>query len=158
MKKTLLLFVSLACKFSIAQSLAPQVISTSGTSFNDGVSQLDWTLGEPAAQTFDNGSNLLTQGFEQPQLTVTAVNAPAADFELSIFPNPAVDYLQLHFGQLKDAVTVELYTTDGKLLFSRQYSESDMKIAMNEYAAGTYLLAVKNKRSVTKSYRIIKSH
>src|ERR1044072_8683354 len=64
MKKTLLLLTCLATTYVNAQSLAPQVISSAGTSFTDGVSQLDWTLGETVTQTFTDGTTILSQGFE----------------------------------------------------------------------------------------------
>ena len=160
MKK--LLFFLTACfttGFTIAQSLAPQVISTSGTSFSNASGQLDWTIGEPITATLNASGNELTQGFHQPNLVITAVDDLAADYSVSVYPNPTVDYVTLQFHNLKENLSIELYTADGKLLESKQAgSITDLQINMSNYAAGAYFLAIKTSNSATKNYKIIKSH
>src|ERR1700749_2193301 len=156
MKKPLLfLTVCLTAKFGSAQSLAPQVISTSGTSFNNGSSQLDWTIGEPVTATLNNGSNELTQGFHQSYLVITSVKDPIADYTVNVFPNPAIDNVNLQFDNLKESVTVSLYTAEGKLLDTRQViNASGLQLPMSNYSNGTYLLSVKDKNAAEKTYRI----
>lgn len=157
MKKLLLLFVAISVKTAIAQSVSPDVIATSGTSFNDGTSQLDWTLGEPVTATFIVGSDLLTQGFHQPNLLATSMNNVETNYSLLVFPNPTIDNIQLQFQNLKEAVTVELVSTDGKQLQSKEISSvGELQIDMSKYAAGTYLLSVKDSHSKVKTYQIIK--
>ncbi|MCB0792095.1 MAG: hemagglutinin protein [Flavobacteriales bacterium] len=48
-----------------AQSLSPTVIAAAGGSGTTGGVTLDWTVGEVAVATLDNGTNILTQGFHQ---------------------------------------------------------------------------------------------
>ncbi|MCW3084749.1 MAG: hypothetical protein JWP12_2115 [Bacteroidetes bacterium] len=142
-----------------SQSVAPQVISTSGTSFSNASGQLDWTIGEPVTSALSASGNQLTQGFHQPNLVITAVNDLAADYSVNVYPNPTVDYVTLHFNNLKETLTIELYTTDGKLLESKQVNTlTDLQLSMADYAAGTYLLALRTTNSATKNYKIIKSH
>jgi hypothetical protein len=141
----------------MAQSVSPDIIATSGTSFNDGTSQLDWTLGEPVTSTFISGSNMLTQGFHQPNLLITSVNDIDVDFSVNVFPNPAIDQVQLKFENLKDAVTIDLLTAEGKLLQSQNIKTAgDVMFDVSTYSTGTYLLSVKDNHSKIKTYKIIK--
>ncbi len=57
--------------FSIfAQSIEREVVASSGDYYEGANISLSWTLGEIATETYDNGSNILTQGFQQPDITV----------------------------------------------------------------------------------------
>lgn len=157
MKKFLLLFAAISVKAAMSQSLSPDVIATAGTSFSDGTSQLDWTLGEPTTATFSGGTDMLTQGFHQPNLLATAINNVETDYSLLVYPNPSIDYVQLQFKNLKDAVTIQLLSSDGKLLHSQELkTSSDLQIDMSKYAAGTYLLSVKDNKSKVKTYQVVK--
>lgn len=157
MKRILLLFVAMSVKATMAQSLSPDVIASAGTSFNNGTSQLDWTLGEPATSTFTAGTAMLTQGFHQPNLLATSINNVETDYSLLVYPNPSIDYVQLQFQNLNDAVTIQLLSSDGKLLHSQELkTSSELQIDMSKYAAGTYLLSVKDNQSKVKTYQIVK--
>ncbi len=157
MKKFILLFVALTVKTVIAQSVSPNLIATSGTSFNDGTSQLDWTMGEPVTVTFAVGSDMLTQGFQQPNLLATSINNVETDYSVLVFPNPSIDFIQLQFHNLKQILTIDLFSSDGKLLQSKEVNTvSELQIDMSKYAAGTYLLSVKDSNSKIKTYQVIK--
>ncbi len=83
MKKivTLVYSVTIAALLQ-AQSLSPAVISTAGDySTGSGVS-LSWTLGEIATETYDNGSYILTQGFQQP---LEGISIAGIDLDLLVF-------------------------------------------------------------------------
>jgi hypothetical protein len=157
MKKIALLFIVFYVRTAVAQSISPDVISTSGTSFNDGTSQLDWTMGEPVTSTFISGSSMLTQGFHQPNLLITSINNIETDFSVTVFPNPTIDQVQLQFQNLKDAVTIDLLSAEGKLLQSQNIkTKEDVMFDMSTYPTGTYLLSVKGLHSKIKTYKIIK--
>lgn len=157
MKKILLLFIAISTKTAFAQSISPDVIATAGASFTDGTSQLDWTMGEPATSTFSAGTDMLTQGFHQPNLLATAINNVETDYSLLVYPNPSIDYIKLQFQNLNDAVTIQLLSSDGKLLHSQELkTTNEFQIDMSKHAAGTYLLSVKDKHSKVKTYQIVK--
>ncbi len=161
MKKILLfLSVCFSINFSVAQSLSPQIISTSGTSFIGSSAQLDWTLGEPVTAALTNSNNILTQGFQQPNLLTTAIDDVPADYSVTIFPNPAIDFVNLQIqNALNESLLIDLYTIEGKLLKSQQINSSThLQIDMTAYSSGTYLLSIKNSSAKIKSFRIIKSN
>lgn len=146
-----------AIQYSIAQSLSPQIISTSGTSFTNGSDQLDWTLGELATSALTNGNNSLSQGFHQTNLNVTSVDNFDDEYGLTIFPNPAIDLLQIQFEKANENNLIELYSTEGKLLLTQSSNYNTLcQIDMSMYKVGTYLIKINNKNTKGKSYRIVK--
>ncbi len=157
MKKLIHLFIAISVKTAIAQSISPDVVATSGTSFNDGTSQLDWTLGETVTSNFTAGSDMLTQGFHQPNLLATSINNVETDYSVLVFPNPSIDFIQLQFQNLKQTVTIELFSADGKLLQSKEVNTgNEFQMDMSKYSASTYLLSFKDSHSKVKTYQIIK--
>jgi len=79
---SLFVFVLLATA-SGAQQLTPTVIASAGASFQAATFSIDYTLGETFITTLSNGSNILTQGFHQPSVTVVVngcTNPAACNF------------------------------------------------------------------------------
>jgi hypothetical protein len=155
MKKTLLLFfVSVVSSYATAQTLSPEVISTSGTSMSNGTTTLDWTLGEPATATLDNSSNMLSQGFHQPSIVVTAIADAATLNEVKVFPNPTIDVVQIQFITNQKNTLVELYSVDGKLLEKQSVNSQTAEMNMSAYPAGTYFLRINN----SDTHQLVKSN
>ena len=156
--KTITLFLfCLALTELKAQTLTPQVLSTAGTSFVNGTNVLDWTLGEPATFTLNNGTNLLTQGFHQNDLLITQVENLDNSFGVTVFPNPTADFVQIQFDKATNNNVIELFSVEGKLLLSETKNATTIsQIDMSKYSNGTYLLKIKTVNN-NKSYKIIKN-
>lgn len=156
MKKSLLFIIYFFnCFFSFSQSLSPNVISSSGTSFNSGVNQLEWTLGESVIFTLSNGSNLLSQGFHQTNLLVSSLGDSSNDYIINVFPNPTFDYIQLQFEKINTPLVIELYSVEGKLLTRIEApNNNSLLIDMNDYAAGIYMLYITNNYNRVKSCKV----
>ena len=76
-KKTtlvILLFAFCIVHYSLAQTLSPKAMPSSGGYFVAAGNSLSWTLGEPFYTTLQNGNSMLTQGFQQPYLTLKILN------------------------------------------------------------------------------------
>ena len=71
MKKLYLLLFIFVTAGGFSQSLSPAVISAAGDYSTGASASLSWTLGELATETLNNGSYILTQGFQQPIEGVT---------------------------------------------------------------------------------------
>jgi hypothetical protein len=157
MKKLFLLFTITAPAFVYSQSLVPDVVATSGSTFSNGTSQLDWTLGEPATFTFTAGSTTLTQGFHQPNLLITALPASANDFLVNIFPNPVTDQVQLQMDAPKEDLKVVLTGADGKLILSMRADKlANITIPMETLPGGTYFISLSGAQISTSTYKVIK--
>lgn len=82
MKKVCLFSVALLIPFIItAQSVSPEVISSSGDYFEGVNASLSWTLGEIATETYSAGNIILTQGFQQP----ITVSIAGIDLDVLVF-------------------------------------------------------------------------
>lgn len=154
MKKILLLFTVLSSNVTIAQSNSPDVIAAAGTTFTDGTSQLDWTLGETTTAIYSSGSDMLTQGFHQPNLMITAINT-VENTSVSVYPNPALTFLNVQLTNFENTV-IELYSIEGKLLTTQLANNNILQMDMTDYSAGNYLLRITSSNGKISSYKISK--
>jgi len=107
---------------------------------------LCWSIGEGVIETFSENNVILTQGFHQPSLKVTLVeesNYP--DIQLSVFPNPVIDFLTIDLNSEKNIKCVlELYEISGKLVLrksleGKKWTET---LDMRNYSSNLYMLRV----------------
>lgn len=137
-----------------------QVISSGGTHAVGTNVQLSWTVGEPIIETFSVTNGILTQGFHQSKLTVTAIDPDAFNgISLSVYPNPVVFELILDIsGTGKTNLVYHLYNTEGKLLVNKITDNQSEKINMQNYSAGTYLLKVfSNEKQSLQTFKVLKN-
>lgn len=60
-----------------AQTLTPRVLPSAGGYVTAGGASLSYTIGEPVTATFQNGNLILTQGQQQPYITLIVLNLRA---------------------------------------------------------------------------------
>ena len=65
-----ILITTMGMGILIAQSIERDVVASSGDYFEGVDISLSWTLGEIATETYIAGNNILTQGFQQPSITL----------------------------------------------------------------------------------------
>src|ERR1017187_110562 len=91
MKNLYILFLIVILFQAKAQSVSPFVIASSGGYFSNATFSVSSTFGEMTmVETFSDGNNFLTQGFQQPFNNTTGISSiiPESD-SYSIFPNPS---------------------------------------------------------------------
>ncbi len=134
-----------------AQSLTPSVVASSGGFSNSANGSLSYTTGEMTmVKTFTNGSNTLTQGFQQPDsVVVIGLLDPAKpEGNVALYPVPASTQLWFAYQFEKPGrVEVTLFDMRGAQIdftYSTQSSGAKEAQALNceALAAGTYLLRV----------------
>src|SRR5947207_3628930 len=61
-----------------AQNISRKVISSAGGTLTGGSNKITFTIGETVIPTFSSGSNIITQGFQQPgeQIKTGAIASP----------------------------------------------------------------------------------
>lgn len=156
-----LIILFITCQLTaVSQSVPRQVISPAGDHFTSANADLCWTLGEVAILTISDGNNTLTQGFQQTNLEITSVDEVAFDFEISLYPVPCTDYLDIQLDGLNDDLTVRLFNLSGQLMQTMYIPArmSQTRMFMAEYAAGTYFLEVQNPKALAKTYKLIKTN
>ncbi len=145
MMKTGLVSFFLVLFLSGSMSSAGQsVISSAGASASGGGVQLSWTVGEPVIATLAAGGHILTQGFHQSKLTITALEPIAfPGLELTVYPNPVSSTLRLDItGERPEELFLSLFNMEGKALLTRPVEALPELINMELYTPGSYLLKV----------------
>ena len=95
MKKTGLIAIALLIGLVIS---AQEVVSSGGESQSVTGYQVSWTLGETVIETISSGGNILTQGFQQPKLSLTPVtDLLYPDIKMKVFPNPTQGFTNYTF-------------------------------------------------------------
>ncbi|MBK9981591.1 MAG: T9SS type A sorting domain-containing protein [Saprospiraceae bacterium] len=146
MKRLILSLISLGITFtSFSQSISPQILGSAGTHFTGSNAQLSWTIGEPVINTLDNGSNIITQGFHQTLLIITAIEEQSIEgVNVKVYPNPTSNLVIINLvNNLKD-LKLELFDMTGKLLHWNLFgfSEGNVQFSLKDYASANYLLRI----------------
>lgn len=139
-----------------AQSISPEIISTSGSSFAGINSRIDFTIGELITPTLSNGVTELTQGFHQPEIHYTLVETFSNDFSFQLYPNPTEQFLTV---ETTYEEFVQLYLNDihGNSIYTSSGFKYKTVLDLGTYAAGSYILTILDKSGVLlHKYIIIK--
>lgn len=155
MKKILILPFLLSLTTWLA---AQEVISSTGQTQQISGYEISWTLGEPVIETVSKETTVLTQGFHQSNLRLTAMDVfPFSDFEGTVFPNPTSDFVIVHLGSSTIHTGLSLYNFSGKLLQQYLITGSETYLNLSGYASGTYILKLHQKdKTPAQSFQIIK--
>lgn len=172
MKKIFTLLAMAALPFAMyAQSLTPQVISSTGGFSSNANGSLSYTVGEMSmVTTLSSGNSILTQGFQQPNdLSVGLIDMTRDEYgSFVVYPNPAVDNLFFGFQFPEEGrVTVAIFDAIGQKVadvYNNEYKNGKVVETLNvtNYAAGVYVMSVqfmgeKSNRSyvTSKQFQVI---
>ena len=137
---------------------AQEVISSQGESYSTSSGKIDFTIGEVVNQTIVGVNNDLTQGFHQPNLTVTGIKDFEENFKAAIFPNPVVNSLSINFEEIDQVYHLEALDLNGKLLFVKQLNSNNNVIDVSYLSAGVYIFALRNQENrILKTFKIKKN-
>jgi hypothetical protein len=130
-----------------SQSISPEVIASAGEHYYNGSVQLSWTLGEVMIDTYDNGTNILTQGFHQTQLTVTSIEENLAEVRMNLYPNPTSEFLNIDLGNNEKDINLQVYDMTGKLIHKDVINAYDTKyvLPMQSVVTGKYLIQMQSE-------------
>lgn len=143
------------------QEIKQQVISSAGGYDVSGDISLSWTLGELVISTVESsgGDLILTQGFQQSKLEVTAIEEnPDLGVAVTIYPNPTSEILNIKFVlPLEGETLMQLAAPDGSIVLVEEVPSGVLikQINMQAYPAGTYFLRIQNGIKLNV-YKIIK--
>lgn len=147
-------------KAILAQSLARQTLGVTGAEFQNQNLRLNYTLGEPVAQTITASGISLTQGFQQGGNLISvsrpSLNAEALPFRA--WPNPA-SFVLNYETPTEVPFTAELFDLTGRKVLAAEKPAGFKRaeIRLNNLAAGAYLFRLKSSDgSAAHTFRIIK--
>jgi hypothetical protein len=157
MKKIMILFGIII--LSNYGTKAQQLVSTAGNYFENEQVSISWSLGETVIETYTAGELTLTQGFQQPALSVsTLVENPDNDFQLIAFPNPTRGHVTISTDFLHaENLNYLIYDLQGRILSNKTLDGPHTGIAFDDFHPGTYFIRISNKEIVLKVFKIIKN-
>lgn len=160
MKKIIFILLGFTSfQVALCQSIAPDVISSSGNYFDNGTVSISWTLGEGVIETFSDGNNILTQGFQQSNYDIVAVESFDDNFNISLYPNPTSQFLNLDWETSGNSeIMIEIFDVQGKLLINKKYAEATAKkqINLSTFPSAAYMLRVSKGDKIVKTYKVTK--
>jgi len=137
---------------------AQEVITTAGSYRETTSGSLSWTVGELVIETITDGTNTLTQGFQQSKLTVTNINdLKIPGIELSVYPNPTNSFLSIEVKTDKQRdLLLSLFDLNGRLILQKKMAGNKQTIKMQNYKPATYILKVTEANKEIRTYQIVK--
>lgn len=161
MKKHLLTIAAFALFCAArAQTVMPQVVSSSGGSGQNAQGSLDWTIGEAVTATVTDGTSTLTQGFQQPTLVIaTSQNENNDVMHLLVYPNPTADYVTLNLDPSgTQQINYKVYDSAGKLVNEGKATSNQSNISFQNMASGQYTISLTDNQLKTQHISIIKQN
>ena len=159
--RIIFLITNILLAFSFySQNLDHFVIGTDGGYAGNNQFSLSYTIGEIVTELGnDNVNNIdLTQGFQQAYISIVSTENHIADIDISVFPNPAVNYLNVNISDLSKVKTYAMYDMSGKLLLQQEIISNQFEIGFSNFSSGNYLLIFKNDQQKLKTLKVQKSH
>src|SRR5262245_13950856 len=141
MKKLMVCISIMGLTNLFAQSLSPQVVASSGTTFSSASSSLEFTIGEVATSTITAGSNTLTQGFHQPEIHYASLQNYGNEYIFTLYPNPTTQFVTVASTK-RDDMQVHLYDANGKAILTSSIFQEKITVDLQTLAAGSYILLV----------------
>lgn len=123
---------------------AQQVVSTLGQTQKRDAGSISFTVGEPVTGTLAAGNGIITQGFHQTRLFVTAIEDLDNDHQaLKLWPNPANEILNISFhGDIPKRAEAVIYDIGGTVLGRYEIDREHTEINITELSAGLYLIEI----------------
>ena len=155
--KYLCLLILLIPGFTMGQSADRQVWAAQGGFDRGQTITLSWTLGEIFTETTGSGDRLLTQGFQQPDFSITQLSLEHEEMQASLYPNPTWGHLTLKSSPGLGEIQVEIIDMLGKVLHQDQYEGHKLELDLTHYPVGQYVIRISgSNRLKQKAYRVIK--
>ena len=160
MRHLTLLAMLIIVGFSYTQDLDHFVIGSDGGYAGNNQFSLSYTIGEVVTDlgrdTINNAD--LTQGFQQSYISIVSVEDHDLDIDISIYPNPAVDHLNVRISDIDKANSYSMYDMNGKLIRQESIRAKEFKIGFSRLSTGNYMLVFTDRDRRLKTIKVQKSH
>jgi len=146
--------------FGLGGLQAQDAVPTTGGEASGSGGTVHYSIGQVVYTTNNGTSGSVAQGVQQPFeiSTISGIDVRNINLELSVFPNPTVDYLSLKVENSElSTFNFQLYDIQGKLVMSKQLSSKSTTIDMKNLPTSTYLLKVTDDQKWIKTFKIIKN-
>lgn len=142
------------------QSKGQDAVTASGGEAIGFSRNLSYSIGQPFTDFKTGSANSINQGVQQPLILVATVGILVEPLivEMSVFPNPTINYVTLEIGQLNSLeLNAQLFDVHGKLVQKIGVSDALTKIQLPELSNTIYLLKVIQKNKELGTFIIVKN-
>jgi len=143
----------------LTRAWAQESVNSSGADLSGSTANISYSIGQVVFHTHSVPGASFAEGVQQPYeiSTISGIDIPAIILQLSAYPNPTKDILNLRIGNYNaENLTLQLFDLSGKLLLEKRITESNTMVDMHPFALATYFLTVAEKQRPIKTFKIIK--
>ncbi len=159
-KRTIILTMLLFAVVIITK--AQEAIPATGGEANGSGGSVSYTVGQVVYTTGTGTNGSITEGVQQPYeiSVVTEIEeAKGINLSVSVYPNPATDYLTVKVENYKTAnLLYQVFDINGKLLQTVKATGQETKIETSNLVPSNYFVKVLNNKKEIKVFKIIKSN
>ena len=143
--------------YSSNSLIGQELISNGGDHYKNNNQSMEWSLGEIMIDGY-LGNYSLTQGFHQGEFIISSISEGTeySTLEISAFPNPVVDYLNITITPFKHS-SIKIYNSIGQLVLSIMAESETSSIDLNQFSADSYIVQVLNPEArIIKAFQLSK--
>ena len=155
--KLFLILISIAIGTTgFSQQISASLLCSGGETFVAANQSLEFSIGEIATETYQLGSNTISQGFIQGAPEGTDINEDfLKEVNIRIFPNPTKG--QMIVSCEKTPEYIELIDLHGQLVFTIQKPGNSEILSIESLQSGIYLIRIIFEGNIPITKRIIKN-
>ena len=153
--KKLFMCIAMLSVAAISGYAQSAVATAGGEATGDG--SVSFTVGQTVFTTVANENGSISQGVQQAYEITTETGIDVTEIQLSAFPNPTSDVLNLTIDGDFGKVTYALFNNSSALLAKGTANGPKSQIQMDAYKPGLYFLDVKAEGQTVKRFKIIKN-
>ena len=140
---------------------AQNAVTASGGNANGGSGSVSYTVGQTFYSANEGTSGQVSEGVQQAYeiYDVTEVqSAISSMISLSVFPNPASDFLTLRIdGEYISGLDCAMYDISGKEIMQMRIASSETSIDMQSLQSATYFVRVTKGKNEVKTFKVVKN-
>ncbi|MBR5433037.1 MAG: T9SS type A sorting domain-containing protein [Bacteroidales bacterium] len=153
--KKLFMCIAMLSVAAISGYAQSAVATAGGEATGDG--SVSFTVGQTVFTTVANENGSISQGVQQAYEITTETGIDVTEIQLTAFPNPTNDVLNLQINGEFRTVAYVLYTNTSKRVAKGVVNGSETQIQMGAYKAGVYFLEVKADGKTVKRFKVVKN-
>lgn len=140
---------------------AQEAIPAAGGEASSAGGSVSYSVGQIFYSIITGSDGTVIQGVQQPY-EISVISGLSVDkginLMISAFPNPAIDFLILKVENPEGKKLIyHLYDVQGKLLETKQLTDTQTQIQMKNLVPAIYFLKVKQGNSELKTFKVIKN-
>ena len=131
------------------------MVSSGGEATGDG--SVSFSVGQVAFMSASGEGGSISQGAQQAYVIKEETGIEISEIQLTAYPNPTTDVLNLRVDGDYQNVSYTLYNNVSASLAKGNVNGNEAQIQMASFVAGVYFLEVKADEKAVKRFKIVKN-